>query len=298
MIMENVKYSWERKLRYSTKYTFDFISTGMMPFEDFLSSIDSKTLEKSFNAMAADPFAEEGEMITFPRFYLQWLSFEVSQIWFDQIRDTLTKKDILYIIYHYLFHTPLYTRIEIQFSDDKSTEGKFSIINQFSLNEEIQKINQCLVRKNPVYDIQKVNKKRCSKKSFDECIAIGKRWEWKTTDVYHIGEISTERKEIFITPIVFFEDGKCNFEKLQKLFKTHSSNHKYEPLDIENPTISLKSWEIFEYFVSTSLNPKKPVISKIRDLLRENNIDETSLTDQELEEQVDFINGFLSNILK
>lgn len=120
-----------------------------------------------------------------------------------------------------------------------------------------------------------------------------RRWKMVKWERYSIWETVAT-----IEPIVFYENDDGAIERIKKKLLSKELNNDYVVSEDGKVELSLKTGEIFEYFTSTSLNVEKPDIKKSREFLRENGIDDSVLTDDELEAQIGFVNRFLSHILK
>lgn len=291
--------SINKKTWIRSDYQFNFNTPWMVDFNNFLNNQNTDKLSKEVKIESKDFLNDEKTDVVIPRFELNWVVIDFHKPWFDQIKRNITIKEFLYIYYHFIFWIELYTYIEIW--TDKKTEKRivnFELLNTFSKNKILDKIKDSLIEEKEVYIIpEKKYKMKWSKEQYEKTLQLWKDWEWKTVKIFHI---DNEKKDthIYLCPIRIWTDNKRDFDNLKKIISKLSPNQEYDKKEEEDKSKSiLKTGEIFDYFVATSkIEAKSPENDTIRDKLSEL-WKEKSLSDEEIENWINFVNKFLANIL-
>ncbi len=228
------------------------------------------------------------------------ITLEISAFRFTDIFERMGKSEkfwvSLYVFYHFVFNTKTFICVE-----ECKWEKIAYLMNDFSFHD-FKKEHE----KDFEYDYlisKSIVDEFGTNKSGQFGIASGvdnfnmgrflRRWKNVKWERYSIWDTTAT-----IEPVVFYQNDGWAIERIKRKLFWGALNNDYAISEDGNSKLSLKTWEIFEYFTSTSLNPEKLNIEKTRQFLRENGIDDSLLTDGELEAQMSFISDFLSHILK
>lgn len=280
-----------------------FETRWLLPFEEFLVQFEDK-IPLNHKKKPTWPFykPDNTHYNFFPWYEFDGVKIELDHVGFWYIQELLRKKELLYILYHSIFSIPLYLKTERTYSPEENTVTEYddTLIDEWDYNVQYSIINS--------FELSEFSKNNTDfpTKTFDISLDIPtplhptdeydvayKLWEWKKRYFYRMWE-----NEIQVSPILIYTPDSIYNKDLLKVFSKIIPNKDYISEDTEEAEISLRTWEIFEYFVSSSLHARKANVLEARNLMKNNGIDDSSLSDAILEEQLWFINNLLSNILK
>lgn len=127
---------------------------------------------------------------------------------------------------------------------------------------------------------------------------VKQKWIWQdineTAIIYN--EYSKNNRNWY--KIHCYTKDEDNLQELKKVLKKFTPNKEYDRKQIENnPELTLRTDEIFEYFSTISKNERKIENDNIKSrLLKEAGIE--NISDELLIQQMNIVENFLSNILK
>lgn len=277
--------------------SFEFNTIFVEPHSNFLENLKNKDRIENYDITYTNPFnQDERNELSFPQFNFNGAFIELEFSWYNQTKLNITKKELLYLYYNFIFGIKTYTLSQFIYKDDKFISANFSIINEYSLNNLIEGYE--IKKEEDTYKIPHKSLKRLvSKESYLKHCEIWERWKWKKRIKYN--KISNNKSEdLFITPIVIWFEDSDGIQNLRKILEKFAPNQWYDKKEIEkNPELILQSGEIFEFFTTVSKNERNPDYERIQKRLVDEGINE-GISPEELQKQLDIVENFLSNILK
>lgn len=277
--------------------SFEFNTIFVEPHSNFLENLKNKDRIENYDITYTNPFnQDERNELSFPQFNFNGAFIEFEFSWYNQTKLNITKNELLYLYYNFIFGIKAYTLSQFIYKDDKFISANFSIINEYSLNKLIEGYE--IKKEEDTYKIPHESLKRLvSKESYLKHCEIWKRWKWKKRIQYN--KISNNQSEdLFITPIVFWFEDNDGIQDLRKILEKFAPNQWYDKKEVEkNPELILQSGEIFEFFTTVSKNERNPDYIRIQKRLLDEWINE-NVSPEELQKQLGIVENFLSNILK
>jgi hypothetical protein len=280
---------------------FQVDAKWLQPFDEFVWKMKPLLSDKLKNIDGNGGFLGWGH-VGFPSLTVKSdaITMEMSAFGFAGIFERMGKLEkfwiSLYAFYHFVFDTKTYVRVE-----EYDWKKVAYLMNDFSYQDFKKQHKKDFTCE---YSVSESIADALGMKKSDQfgmSAGVGylnagrflRRWKAVKWERFSIWETTAT-----IEPIVFYENDDRALERIKKKLLWKALNNDYVLPEDEKTELSLKTGEIFEYFTSTSLNPEKPNIEKTREFLRENGVDESVLTDAELEAQMSFVSGFLAHILK
>lgn len=280
---------WNADISYKTLWVVEF--------EDFLKWYDSENLkEKIF--IKLEKYFEHDRLRVPPMFEINWINIDFQYYWYEYVRWKITVKTFLYLYYHYIFWIDVYGVLEY-IHEGNNHYSNFYISNSFYINKMFEWNNDYVkIIENSYHDItpsliennikvlwwtDNYNKLRKYEEKWEGKKMITYEKEWKINTTFY--------------PIIIWTSDKYELDNIKKMFSKILPNSEYDEKEENNNKSILKSCEIFDYFVATSKrksqNPNNEKIKEeIFKLWKEN-----SISDEEIERGISFVNIFLSSIL-
>lgn len=276
---------------------FSFNTLFIKPHSDFIENIKNFETNKKYEVLYSNPFNQDNENeLSFPQFVFDGAFIEFEYSWYNQTKVNISKNELLYLFYHYIFNIKTYTVAHFIYEENRFNSVNFSIINEYVLNSLIEGYD--IIKEDVVYKIPTDGLKRLvSKESFKKHCEIWERWKWINRILYSKTR-NKKREDIFITPIVFWVENNDNIESLRKVLEKFAPNQWYDKKEAEEVAeLSLQKNEVFEFFTTVSKNIANPNYERIKKRLLDEWMSQ-NISSEELQKQLDVVENFLSNILK
>jgi len=148
---------------------------------------------KKYEVLYSNPFNEDNKNeLSFPQFVFDGAFIEFEYSWYNQTKVNISRNELLYLYYHYIFNIRTYTVSHFIYEEERLNSVNFSIINEYVLDGLIEGCD--IIKADVVYKIPTDWLKRLvSKESFVKHYEIWKRWKWINRILYSKPEIKKGR---------------------------------------------------------------------------------------------------------